>query len=66
MTILDSLGADGWWYAYAYSINDAGQIVGESDHHATLWEPVPEPSSILALAAGLAGAGGLALRRRRR
>lgn len=52
----------------AYSINDIGQIVGsvslpQGHSRAMLWQPVPEPSSLVALAGGL---GGLALIRRRR
>ena len=58
-------------YTKAYDINDAGWVVGKSwdvssVYHAMLWQPVPEPSSILALIGGLTGLGGLALRRRRR
>ena len=34
--------------------------------HLTVYAPVPEPSSLIALAGGLAGLGGLTLRRRRR
>jgi probable HAF family extracellular repeat protein len=49
----------------AYGINENGWIVGESDQRAVVWVPVPEPSSVLALAAGLASLGGFALRRRR-
>ena len=33
--------------------------------HLTVYAPVPEPSSLIALAGGLAGLGGMALRRRR-
>lgn len=49
----------------AYDINDNGWIVGTCDGQAVLWTPVPEPSSILALVGGIAGFGGLALRRKR-
>lgn len=64
---LPSLG-DG--SSYAYAINNLGQIVGWSNvapgvNHAVLWTPVPEPSSLLALAGGLAGMGASLLRRRR-
>ena len=40
----------------AYAINNSGWIAGVSDindPHALVWEPVPEPSSLLALAGGL-------------
>ena len=59
---LDSLLEGGECCAYA--INDQGQIVGVSDGHAVLWQPVPEPSSLAALGGGVMGL--LALRRRRR
>ena len=50
------------------AINNLGQIVGYSgtqggDVYATLWQPVPEPSTVLAFGAGLVG---LFLLRRRR
>ncbi len=50
----------------AIDVNNTGQIVGVSYGRAILWqpEPVPEPSSLLALAALLAPAG-LVLRRRK-
>jgi uncharacterized membrane protein len=52
----------------AYAINDLGQVVGGAEYdaygnmEAVLWQPVPEPTSLLALAAGIAG---LVIRRRR-
>ena len=60
-----SLAADlssfltGTGYSAAYAINDNGWIVGVqgdaySNSHAILWEPVPEPSSILTLVNGMA------------
>jgi probable HAF family extracellular repeat protein len=57
----------GYPYGEALGINISGQIVGSSttgagNGHACLWEPVPEPSAILALLCGL---GGLAWRRRK-
>lgn len=46
----------------AYSINAKGEIVGYSynynqgnHHRATLWEPVPEPTSALAVLCGIGG-----------
>lgn len=52
----------------AYAINDAGVIAGcgrdaSGRVHLLLWTPVPEPSSLLALLAGLGGVGGIFLRR---
>jgi len=57
--------------SYTSAINDTGQIVGWSIvspgvYHSFLWTTVPEPSSLLALAGGIAGLGGIALRRKRR
>jgi uncharacterized membrane protein len=49
----------------AYGINNLGQIVGQAckeDYFPVLWEPVPEPSSIICLAGGLVGL--LEIRRR--
>lgn len=58
----------GYAYSAATAINNGGQVVGYSfngpgDHHAVLWDPVvPEPTCLLALLCGLAGAS--AFRRR--
>ena len=67
-TYLETLtGCD---FSEAHSINSQGQIVGYSlntgtgECRLTLWQPVPEPSSILALLAGLGGLGGMIWRRR--
>ena len=52
----------------AYDINNAGQITGivrdGTTSRLVLWNPVPEPSSLLALFAGI-GAMGAVIRRRR-
>lgn len=53
----------------ANAINNSGQIVGKAYDangicHAVMWNPVPEPSSLLALASGLS-AFGIFLRRRK-
>lgn len=60
----------GFAWQYASAINDAGVIAGYGRDsagisHLLLWTPVPEPSSLLALLAGLGGFGSL-LRRRSR
>lgn len=55
----------GYTTSQAYDINNNGWIVGASGGQAVLWTPVPEPSSILALAGGIAGLGGFVLRRRK-
>lgn len=49
----------------AEDVNDFGQIVGwSSGTGPVLWTPIPEPSSLLALAGGIAMLGGFVLRRR--
>lgn len=63
---LDTLGG---WYTIPMAINNNGWIAGYSLDttgvlHAVVWQPVPEPSSILALISGLAGLGGIAWRKR--
>lgn len=55
----------GYTTSQAYDINNNGWIVGASGGQAVLWTPVPEPSSILALAGGIAGLEGFVLRRRK-
>lgn len=58
-----------WNIGQAWDINDSGQIIGCGDAngaiHAVLLNPVPEPSSILALLLGIWGIGGIAWRRRK-
>lgn len=59
----------GFSYSQALSINDSGQVVGwaidsSGASHALLWQPVPEPSSMIALISGLSVVA-LVLRRRR-
>lgn len=62
---------DGWSAVSAVSINDSGQIAGTIFDQATntystavLWQPVPEPSSLLALIGGLGYLGAFLKRRR--
>ena len=64
--VLTSFGQD----AYIGNINDNGWVTGEAKfsdgtYHAVVWEPVPEPSSILAIICGISGLGGIILRRNR-
>lgn len=62
---------DGYLYSSAAAINDNGWIAGTAWYNgqptemAVLWEPVPEPSSILALFCGIGGIGGMILRKRK-
>lgn len=72
-TILDPLA--GFTSSAAIYLSDAGYIMGTSTdasgvRHVVRWDVVPEPSSLLALLAGLGGIlslskGGVMLRRRR-
>jgi probable HAF family extracellular repeat protein len=60
-------GTDG--NSRVFDINDCGQIVGIYQEYmgldrAVLWTPIPEPSSLLGLLAGLGGLGGAISRRR--
>ncbi len=61
-SIVDLPIPDGWTIAgLNLSINDNGQIAGTildqttNTRNAVLWQPVPEPSSLVALACGLVG-----------
>ncbi len=61
-----------WRGAAACAMSDSGIIAGESidaagGSHLLLWTPItPEPSSLLALLAGVSGIGGLMVRRKTR
>lgn len=63
------INAPGWTLSLAYAINDRGQIAGvglyNGQQRAFLLTPVPEPSSIFALLAGLGSIGGVALKKRK-
>lgn len=60
----------GFDQSWALDINNAGQVLGivynslTQESRPVIWQPVPEPSGILALFCGLFGLGGMALRRR--
>lgn len=54
---------------HPYDINNAGWIVGQMgwdmNGQAVLWEPVPEPSTLLTLGMGILPLAGVVIRRRR-
>ena len=61
----------GFTSSTAYHISGSGYVIGFSsnasgEYHVVRWDPVPEPSSLLALCSGLVSAGALLRRRRRR
>jgi probable HAF family extracellular repeat protein len=67
--VMQDLGAlEGYPDSRAFGINELGQIIGEcdngTDYRGVIWEPVPEPSSLAILAAGLLPLG-VGLRRRK-
>lgn len=67
--VMLDLGTLGGNSSVASDINDKGWIVGTAEDesgimHAVLWEPVPEPSSILALICGISGFGCVFLKRK--
>lgn len=65
---MDVLSMPNQWSSIAYGINNSGEIVGYSElsgvSRSVIWQPVPEPSSILALFGGI-GILGAAIRRRK-
>jgi len=60
----------GFDQSWALDINNEGQVLGivyntqTQESRPVIWQPVPEPSGILALIFGTCGLGGMALRRR--
>ena len=58
----------GWVLLNATAINNSGQIVGsgtiDGQTNAYLLTPVPEPTSVFALLGGIAGMGGMVLKRK--
>ncbi|MCL4553300.1 MAG: DUF3466 family protein [Candidatus Marsarchaeota archaeon] len=65
---LDNL--PGFAQSWAFDINNAGQILGfvfdseTDDVRYVIWEPVPEPSGMVALLCGLVGVSSRIVRRR--
>ena len=59
----------GYVASHALAINEFGWIVGcvwdANGYYSAVWEPVPEPSSLLALLCGVGALGGAMWRRRR-
>lgn len=59
--VATGINNNGWIVGTAFGASDGSERVG----HIVMWQPVPEPSSLLALFCGLSGIGGLSLRRRK-
>lgn len=55
----------GVWFGTSWSVGDTAEAYWDYVAYSKQFLPVPEPSSILALAGGMAALGGLALRRKR-
>ena len=67
--VMLDLGTLGGLNIMALGINESGFTCGAAEiadgtRHAVIWEPVPEPSSILALLCGIGGMGGVIWKRR--
>jgi len=59
-------GTAGVWFGTAWSVGDTAEAYWDYVAYSAAFLPIPEPSSLLALAGGVAGLGGFALRRRGR